>query len=195
MDGIGAGGDCPQRIGDGEAAIVVAVPIDANFFAAGLDDFADDKLNEVVRALGRGVADRVAEDDGVRAVLYGSGVETFDGVGVGANRVFRNVHAREIVRDGEFYGVFGGAEEMVDGPIFHDAANRAGAEEGGGFDGDSGALRNFNDRANVVFVSAGGAVGFDAHAIGGDFASEGFRVFAGPRAGAGEADVCGIEAE
>ena len=61
MDLVGAGGDRGQRVGDGQAAIVVAVPIDADVFAAGFDDFVDGKFYEVVGALRVGVADGVAE--------------------------------------------------------------------------------------------------------------------------------------
>ncbi len=97
--------------------------------------------------------------------------------------------------DGELHGFFGGALEMIDGPVFHEASNGAGAEEGGGFDGDSHSLRNFGDRANVGFDGAGGGVGANLHAIGGDLAGESFGVLDGARAGAGKADVQRIDAE
>ncbi len=67
MDLVGSGGDGGERIGDGEAAIVVAMPVDANFFAGGLDDFIDYEFDEIEGAGGRGVADGVAEDGGASA--------------------------------------------------------------------------------------------------------------------------------
>ncbi len=72
----GPGGDGGERISDGQAAVVVAVPVDADFFAAGLHDFIDSELDEVVGALRRGVADGIAEDDSAGAVADRGGVET-----------------------------------------------------------------------------------------------------------------------
>src|SRR6267378_1618258 len=100
-----------------------------------------------------------------------------------------------IAVDGKLDGFFGGALKVVDGPVFDQAADRAGAEEGGGFDGDSHALRNFSDGPNVGFDGASGGVGANLHAIGGDFAGEGFGVFYGAGAGAGETDVERVDAE
>ena len=86
---ICAASDGGERICDGEAAVVVAVPIDADFLAAGFDDFIDGKFDQVVGALRRRVADGVAEDDGARAVADRGGVEALDGFAVGANRCLR----------------------------------------------------------------------------------------------------------
>ena len=44
-------------------------------------------------------------------------------------------------------------------------------------------------------MSAGGAVGADLHFVGDDFAGEGFDVFDGARAGAGQAEVERVDAE
>src|SRR5271154_6600363 len=123
------------------------------------------------------------------------GVETLYRSGVGARGVFGDVHRGEIVGYGEADGFFRGAAKIVDGPIFDEAADGAGAEKRGGFDGDADALGNFGDGANVVFVRAGSAVGLDAHAIGGDFAGQGFSVGSGAWARAGETDVDGVDAE
>ncbi len=68
------------------------------------------------------------------------------------------------------HGFFCGALEVIDGPVFDQAADGAGAEKGGGFESDSDALGNFNDGADVGFHGSGGAVGADLHAVGGDFA-------------------------
>ena len=101
----------------------------------------------------------------------------------------------QVVFDGELHGFFRGAFEVIDGPIFDEAADGAGAEECRGFDGDADALRNFGDGADVGFDGARGAVGADFHPIGGDFAGEGFGVLDGARAGAGKADVERLDAE
>src|ERR1700688_944897 len=101
---MGAGGYGPQRIGDSQAAIVVAVPIDANFFAAGLDHFFDGEFYEVVGAGRRGVAYGIAKNDGAGAAADGGGIEPLDGGGVGADGVFGDVHRGEVVLDRELDG-------------------------------------------------------------------------------------------
>ena len=97
------------------------------------------------------MADGVAQDDGARAAANRGGVKPLDGIRIGANGVFGDVHGRQVVFDGKLDGVFGGALEMIDGPVFDQAANRTGAEECCGFDGDADSLGDFDDRANVVF--------------------------------------------
>src|ERR1700730_7321436 len=173
---MGAAGYGPERIGDGEAAIVVTVPIDADFFAAGSYNFVDGKFYEVVGALRRGVADCVTKDDGAGAAPDGGGVEALDRGGIGADGVFGDVHRGEVVLDGELHGFFGGALEVIDGPVFDEAANGTGAEEGGGFDGDADALRDFGYGANVGFDRAGGGIRANPHTIRSYFPGERFCV-------------------
>ena len=141
MNLVSACGDGGQsELAIGEAAIVVTVPVDANLFAAGFDDFIDGKFDEIVSALRSSMADGVAKDDGARAAANRGGVEALDRVGIGANGVFGDVHRGQIVVDGKLHGFFGGAFEMIDGPVFDEAADRTGAEESGGFDGDADSL-------------------------------------------------------
>src|ERR1700722_668226 len=185
VDLICAAGDGCERIGDGETAIVVSVPVDANVLAAGLDDFVDGKFDEVVGALRRGVTDGIAKNNGARTVVDSGRVETLYRFPVGANRVFGDEHRRQVVFDDELDGFFGGALEVIDGPVFDEAADRAGTEECRGFDGDADALRNFGDGADVGFDGTRGAVRADFHPVGGDFAREGFSVLDGAWAGAG----------
>jgi len=92
VNAVGAGGNGRQGVGDGQAAIVVAVPVDANFLAGGLHDFGDGELNEIEGALRHGVSDGVAENDGAGAATNGGGVEAFYRVGIGADGVFGDVH-------------------------------------------------------------------------------------------------------
>ncbi len=132
-----AGSDGCERIGDGEATIVVPMPVDANFFAGRLHHLVDDKLNEIKRAVGGGVADGVAENDGARAVSNGRRVQPLDGIRIGSNRVFRDVHGRKPVLHREPHGFFGGALEMINRPVFHEAADRAGSEERCCFNGNA----------------------------------------------------------
>ena len=141
------------------------------------------------------MADGVAEHDGARAAANGGGVKTLDGVRVGANRVFRHVHGRKAVLDCELHGFFGGALEMIDGPVFDQPPDGARAQKCGSFNRHSHALGNFGDGANVGFDRSRGAVRFDLHALGDDFAGEGFGVLDGARAGTGQSDVERIDAQ
>ena len=73
------------------------------------------------------MADGVAEHHGAGAGADRGGVQRDYCGGVGADRVFGDVHHWEAGGGGEFYGVFGGALEVIDGPVFDEAADRAGA--------------------------------------------------------------------
>ena len=61
--------------------------------------------------------------------------------------------------------------------------------------GHADVFGNFDDGADVVLVSAGGAVRTNFHFGGNDFAGEGFGVGIGAGAGAGQADIYGVDAE
>src|SRR5216683_2754481 len=171
------------------------MPIDADLFAGGFYDFVDGELYEVEGAVGCGVAHGVAEYDGARAVSNGGGVKAFDGAGIGADGVLGNVHRRESVLDGELDRFFRGALEVIDGPIFHQAADRAAAQKRRRFDGDPGALGDFHDGADVVFVSARRAIGFNLHPVRGDLAGQSFGVSESTRTGAGKTDVDGVDSQ
>ena len=96
---------------------------------------------------------------------------------------------------GELHGFFGGALKMIDGPIFDEAANRAGAEKRGGFERHAHFFRNFDDGLDVVLVRARGAIRANFHARLNDFARESFGVRVGARTGAGETDIHRVDAE
>ncbi len=89
-----------------EAAILMAVPVEPHLLALLLDD-ALDEADDGARAVGRGVADRVADADGARARADGRRVERADGVGVGARRVLGDEHDGQAFRDGEGHGLLG----------------------------------------------------------------------------------------
>src|SRR5580704_3983343 len=171
------------------------MPVDADFFTAGIDDVVDRKFDQVVRALRRGVTCRVAEHHGAGAAADRGGVEALDGVAIGANGVFGHVHRRKTVVDGVLYGFFRGAFEVIDRPILDEATDGAGAEEGCGFEGDAYSLRDLHDGADVGFHRARGTVRANLHAVGGDFARQGFGVRGGARAGSGQPNIEGIDAE
>ena len=67
--------------------------------------------------------------------------------------------------DRELHRFFGGALEMIDGPVFHQPPNGARSQKRRGFNRHSNALRNFCDGANVGFDCSRGAIGLDLHAL------------------------------
>ena len=84
---------------------------------------------------------------------------------------------------------------MIDSPIFDQAANRAGAEKRGGFERPADFFGNFDDGLDVVLMGARRAVRADFHARVDNFARESFGVRISARAGAGQADIYGVNAE
>src|ERR1700735_5750127 len=85
MDLVGSSGNGRERIGDGEAAVIVAVPVHTNLFPRLFYDFFDYEFNEVECAARSGVADCVAQDDRTRAAANGGGVKRDYSGGGGAH--------------------------------------------------------------------------------------------------------------
>ena len=122
-------------------------------------------------------------------------VEPLHGFGIGAHGVFGDVHGRQAVGHGKLDGFFRGALEVVDAPVFDQAANGAGTEKRGGFNGNSDALGNFDDGTDVRFDGARRAVRFDAHVVVGNFARQRFDVVGRARTGTRQADIHGIDGQ
>ncbi len=173
----------------------MAVPINANFFTGRFHHFVDGEFHKVERAIRRGVSDGVAENDGACAVSNGGCIQPLHSVRIRANGVFRYVHGRKTVFDSELDRFFSGALEVINGPVFDQAADRTGAEKRCGFNGDANPLRNFHDRADVVFMRARRAVGLDLHPVSGDFAGQRFGVCKSARAGARQTDIDRADSE
>src|SRR5271157_51639 len=89
---IRARDDRGHGVGDGEAAIAVAVPVHANLFARGLNDFLDHKAHQSQRAHRSGVAGGVANADGPRAAVDGGGIEALHRLRIATAGVFGDVH-------------------------------------------------------------------------------------------------------
>ncbi len=178
-----------KRIRDRKPAIVVAVPVDANFFAGWFHDLVDGELHKVERTIWRGVADGVAENNGARTVSNGRGVQPLHGIGISANGVFRDIHGRKSVLDRELYCFFGSAFEVIDRPIFHQPADGTAAEKCSGFNRYAHALRNFDNRTNVIFMRARRAIGLDFHPVRGDFPCQCFGMRKGTRPCARQSDI------
>src|SRR4029077_5829955 len=91
--------------------------------------------------------------------------------------------------------LLGGLEEEVFRPAFGKAAYRARADEGGGFDAQARFLRNLSDRADVVFVSAGSAIGANPKLVVHDLARQSCDMLDRARAGTGQAEIERVDAQ
>ena len=81
MDLVRACGDGCQRIGDGQATVAMAVPVNTNVFTAGFHHVGDHEFHQIVGAFGRGVTNGVAENDGTCPATNRRFVEALDGDG------------------------------------------------------------------------------------------------------------------
>src|SRR5262249_141158 len=125
MNAICAGSQRPKGVCNGESAVVVAMPIDANLFTAGLNDFVNDELTQSERPLRGRVANRITQHYRPCPVTSRRRIEPLDGFRIGANRILSDVHRGQAVVDRKLYGVFGRAFEMINGPIFDKPSNGA----------------------------------------------------------------------
>src|SRR2546428_14052203 len=112
----------------------MTMPTNGNFFTRRFPDYVDGELYKVKRRIRRGMANSIAEPNGARAVSNGRRVQPLHRVGIGANGVFRDVHGRKPVLDRELHRFLSSAFEVIDSPVFHEAADRARAEKCRGFD-------------------------------------------------------------
>src|SRR5215472_11127654 len=182
-------GDGRERVGDGQAAIVVAVPIHTNLFATRLYNFVDYEFHQIERAVRRGVTHGVAQNNGASPVLNRCGIQAFHRLRVRANRVFGNVHGGEAMLDGKLHRFFRGALKMINRPVLYQSANGTGAKKRGGFNRDSDSLRNLDDWANIVFVRSRRTVWLDSHPVRCNLSRQRFGMCRCARTGTGQPDI------
>jgi len=187
--------DSRERIRDGEAAVVVAMPVDPNLFARGLHDFFDGEFHQVVGAARRGMADRIAQDDCARPRTDRCRIERDDRGRIGANRVFRHVHDRQARVGGEAHGFVRGALQVIDGPILDEAADRARTEKHRGFDRPAHALADVDHRLDVLLMGAAAHIRANLHARTDDLPREGFGIGKRTRPRARQADIDQVDAK
>ena len=195
VDAVDAGLDRGEAVGEPEAAVAVAVPVELHLLAAAADDLILHEAHEGADAVGGRVADGVGEAEAARAPADRVPVEGAQRLGVGAGGVLGDEHHRQPLADGEGDRGLARAEEVVERPVLGVLADGRGADEGRGLDRDPGRLRDAHDRLDVGLHGARGAVGGERELLLGDLAREVERVGARARAGAGEADVGGGDAE
>jgi hypothetical protein len=131
---VGAGSQGCQRVRHGQAAIRMSVPVHADLLPGWLDHLVQHEPDQRLRAAGRGVAYRIANDNGGSTAVNSCRVKTLDGLGIAAGGVFGYVHHLQPQRPGKSHGALGGAQEKIVSPVFRVTADRAGAEKAGDID-------------------------------------------------------------
>src|SRR5437764_12674766 len=136
----------------------MAVPVET--YALGLFvDYSADKLHHFPRAVGSRVPDRIANTDRASAAANRGGIQRADRIRIGARRIFGDEHYRQAFTDRKGHSFFSHLQELIEGPFLGEKTNRRRADEGAGFDGNAGALRNLGNRRDVIAMSTRGAVG------------------------------------
>ncbi len=189
MHNLSAGHKRGQRIGNSQATIGMAMPLNADIFPRRLYHFVDDEMHERNYAHGSGVPAGVADHDGLGAAGDGGAVHALDSLGIAAGRVLGHVHHIEAERDSVLYGAFRGAQQEVIGPILGIAPDGAGADERRRLDGNTSALHDLSDRPDVVVVGARRTVGLDLHVRAANLPRQSFAVCHGAWSGSGQPDI------
>ena len=148
------------------------VPVHADLFSGRLHHFFEHEAHQGERTHRGGVSCGIANHDGARAAVDRSRVQTLDHGRIAATGVLGDIHAFEAQRHGELHCFFRGLEQEVIGPAFGVAANRTGANEGCRLNVQPGALHDLGDRPDVIFMSAGGAVGANLHFVADDLVGQ-----------------------
>ena len=194
MDAGGAGIDGRERVGDGHAAIAVAVPVDADPAAAVLDD-ARDEAHERRGAGRRGVTDGIGDADAMRAGADRGAVDAAQRFRIGAGRVFRHQEDRQPFLDRERHRRLGRPFEVIDGPVLDVLPQRARPDERRDLDRHAGALRDLGDRRDVVDHRARRRVRPQLHPAIDDLPRDALDIRRDRRARRRQADVGGVHAE
>ncbi len=145
-----------------------------------MDEF--DKRHDAGRS---GVADRIANRDSFGAAFDGGGVEFANHLRCSPGGVFGHVHHRQAVLDAKGDRFFSQFQHLIQSPFLGVDADGRRADEGGGFDGETGFLGNFHQRFEVGKDRANGAVRADFHFVSDDFLGQPENVLLGMDSGAG----------
>src|ERR1700680_204775 len=172
MDAMGARHQRRQRVGDGQPAVAMSMPVDTNFFPRRLYDFIDYELDQCERAHRRGVAGSVADYDGAGAAVDCRRVELLDRIRIATGGVLGDVHGIEAERDRVLDRSVSGLEQEVVGPSFGETTDGARSNESCGFDAQAGFLDDLGDWPDVIFMGARGTVGANLHLVRDDLAGQ-----------------------
>jgi hypothetical protein len=110
------------------------------------------------------VADGVGNAETMRTGVDRSLEQAAQRIGIGARRVFGDVHHLQTLTHTEPDRFLGAALQIVHRPVFGVLADRTRADEAATLDGQTGPLNDVGDRLNVGDDGAGHAVGLNVQA-------------------------------
>src|SRR5919201_5239240 len=148
MDAVCAGNSGDDGVDQAEAAVAMAVPIEADI-RFHLIEHSPDVTNHSPGAVRRRVTNRVADGDALRPLLDRSAEQSTQRLWLRAGRVFGDVHDGKLVLMSEAHGVSRVVYPLLDGPPLGVLPDRTGSDEGCHFNRNADALRDFNDRTDV----------------------------------------------
>jgi len=131
----------------------------------------------------------------IRAGVDRGGVELLDVFRLRARRVFGHVHDRDAVVDREPHRLRRLRDDPVEVPLLGELPDRRRADEEVGLDGDADALRDLDDRLDVVLVRAPRGAGIDGELLVHDLAGDALDGALHVRPRAGQADVGVVDAD
>src|SRR6266498_4039963 len=157
MNLIRAGLNCSDRVDDTQTAILMPVPIEPDVATLFLDNVLH-KSNHRPRAIRSWMSDGVADADSLRSALNGSRIERANCFRVCPRSIFGDIHHGHSFTDGKSHRLFSQFQQLVDGPVFRKESYSGRTNKSAGFDRNARSLRDFDNRQDVVTVSAGRAV-------------------------------------
>ena len=160
VDARRAGLERGEAVDRAHVAIAMPVPVDAHVRTARLDD-AFGEAHDGARASRRRVTDGIGDAQPVRTGIDGGLEQPAQRVGIGARRVFGDVHHLQALTYAEPDRFLGAALQIVHRPVFGVLADRARADEAAALDRQPGPLNDVGDRLNVGDDRAGDTVGLD----------------------------------
>ena len=188
VDAVGARHHGHDGVDQPESTVTVAVPVDADrrvhLLGHGLD-VADHRAH----AVGRRMANRVADADALGPFFDGGAVEPSERVGVGAGGVLGDVHDRQTVLAGKANGIPRVVNHLVDRPALGVLTDWARADEGRHLDRDADPLGDLDDRLDVRLERARGAERLDLQSLVADLARQPLHVPLRPWPGSRQAQV------
>src|SRR3989440_2636520 len=145
VDAVGAGDGRHDGIDQSEAAVAMAMPVEADL-RLHLVEHLPDVAHHRARAVWGGVTNGVADRDPLGALFDGGAEEAAKRLRLRSGRVFRDVHDRQLVLAGGAAGGSSGGRPPLHGPSRGGLPDRAGPDEGRDLDRNPDPLRNLYHR-------------------------------------------------
>jgi len=160
MNPVGAGQGRLDSIDDTQASVAVAMPVEPGV-RLHLIQHPSHEADHGASAVGRRVANGIADRDPRRALLDGRAEQLTKRVGLGPGGVFGDIQHRQLIPAGKTHRLASVADHLLDGPAFGVLPNWTRADEGRDLDRDTDALRDLDHRLDIALEGAGRAKRLD----------------------------------